>query len=107
MPKVYDRIMPCPVCGRSENEEEIVEDGHVFRFTCFACSYAEITYKGNELEPIRRVAAGFMDSEGARRVVGDAVVDLYDKDKDIKSASVNPHHKGFDIPDGGGIIQGW
>ena len=107
MPKIYKEEMNCPACGRRENEEEEVEDGHVFRFLCFVCSYAEIVYKGSELEPLRLVASGFMDSEGARSIVGDNVVNVYDKQHDVKSASVNPNHKGFDIPKSGGFIQGW
>ena len=87
--------------------EETVEDGHVFRFTCYVCSYSEIVYHGREIEPPRLVAAGFMDAEGARAVVGDVIVNMYDKDKTASSASVNPNHKGFNIPNGGGFIQGW
>lgn len=107
MPRMYNEPMPCPACGRRENEEETVENGHVFRFTCYVCSYAEIVYQGAEIEPPRLVAAGFMDKEGAAKIVGKRIVDMYDKDKEVNSASVNPNHRGFNIPNGGGIIRGW
>lgn len=110
MPKMYRDNISCPACGRTENEEEEVENGHVFRFTCFVCSYAEIVYQGREIDPPRLVASGFMDSTGARKIVGDKVVDLYDTQKNTFSGSFNPNAydgSGKPIPRGGGLIQGW
>jgi len=110
MPKIYKYEIGCPACGSRENEEEEVEEGHVFRFQCFRCSYAEVVYRGREIDPPTLVASGFKDAEGARKIVGNRVVDAYDKDRATAPASHNPNiygPSGKPIPRGGGMVEGF
>ena len=88
MPKIYRPEIGCPACGSRENEEEEVEEGHVFRFQCFRCSYAEVVYQGRGIDPPMLVASGFKDAE----------------------ANHNPNiygPSGKPIPRGGGMIEGF